>query len=451
MKTTKKLLAMALAAAMVVTAFAGCSGNNDTSSADSTSSASSEASTSSDASTSDESSATEDDGTIHPMRIVQPGTLCADYETGMAAVNEKLKEDGVNIEVSVTRIPWDAYAEKLNLMLTTGEEFELLHVMQDVKNLSAIAGMGAISSALWSSVEAGDEIVASDTLYGCTFALLNHGMSKFGVSVKFVDFADLAAVKAALTEKTKVVYLETPCNPTLKVVDIAEVAKIAHEYNKNIRVIVDNTFCSPYIQQPLSLGADVVVHSATKYINGHGDVIAGFVISDAEFIGKCRMFGLKDMTGAVMSPFNAFLIARGLKTLDIRMERHSANAMKVAEFLHDHPAIDKVYYPGLEDFEGHEIAKKQMKLYGGMMSIELKADRDAVANALNKLQLCTIAVSLGDAETLVEHAASMTHSTYTPEELKASGISEGLVRISVGLEDPDDIIADLKAVLDTLV
>ena len=174
-------------------------------------------------------------------------------------------------------------------------------------------------------------------------------------------------MKAALTEKTKVVYLETPCNPTLKVVDIAEVAKIAHEFNKNIRVIVDNTFCSPYIQQPLSLGADVVVHSATKYINGHGDVIAGFVISDAEFIGKCRMFGLKDMTGAVMSPFNAFLIARGLKTLDIRMERHSANAMKVAEFLHDHPAIDKVYYPGLEDFEGHEIAKKQMKLYGGMI------------------------------------------------------------------------------------
>ena len=311
--------------------------------------------------------------------------------------------------------------------------------------------MGAISSALWSSVEAGDEIVASDTLYGCTFALLNHGMSKFGVGVKFVDFADLAAVKAALTEKTKVVYLETPCNPTLKVVDIAEVAKIAHEFNKDIRVIVDNTFCSPYIQQPLSLGADVVVHSATKYINGHGDVIAGFVISDAEFIGKCRMFGLKDMTGAVMSPFNAFLIARGLKTLDIRMERHSANAMKVAKFLHDHPATSKVYYPGLEDFEGHEIAKKQMKLYGGMMSIELKADRDAVAAALNKLQLCTIAVSLGDAETLVEHPASMTHSTYTAEELKASGISEGLVRISVGLEDPDDIIADLKAVLDTLV
>ena len=317
--------------------------------------------------------------------------------------------------------------------------------------LGTAAGMGAISSALWSSVVAGDEIVASDTLYGCTFALLNHGMTKFGVSVKFIDMANLEAVKAALSPATKVVYLETPCNPTLKVVDIEEIAKIAHGYNKDIRVIVDNTFASPYLQQPLKLGADTVVHSATKYINGHGDVIAGFVVGKADFIAKVRMFGLKDMTGAVMSPFDAFLIARGLKTLDIRMEKHCANAMKVARFLHDHPAVDKVYYPGLEDFAGYEIAKKQMKLPGGMMSIELKADRDKVAAALNKLQLCTIAVSLGDAETLVEHAASMTHSTYTKEELAASGISEGLVRISVGLEDAEDIIADLKAVLDTLI
>jgi methionine-gamma-lyase len=317
--------------------------------------------------------------------------------------------------------------------------------------LGTAAGMGAISSALWTSVVAGDEIIASDTLYGCTFALLNHGMTKFGVSVKFVDMANLENVKAALSEKTKVVYLETPCNPTLKVVDIAEVAKIAHDFNKGIRVIVDNTFATPYLQQPLKLGADVVVHSATKYINGHGDVIAGFVVGSAEFVGQVRMFGLKDMTGAVMSPFDAFLIARGLKTMDIRMEKHCANAMKVARFLHDHPAVDKVYYPGLEDFEGYEIAKKQMKLPGGMMSVELKADRDAVAAALNKMQLCTIAVSLGDAETLIEHPASMTHSTYTKEELAASGISEGLVRISIGLEDPEDIIADMKAVLDTLV
>ena len=317
--------------------------------------------------------------------------------------------------------------------------------------LGTAAGMGAISSALWSSVVAGDEIVASDTLYGCTFALLNHGMTKFGVSVKFVDMANLENVKAALSEKTKVVYLETPCNPTLKVVDIEEIAKIAHGYNKDIRVIVDNTFASPYLQQPLKLGADTVVHSATKYINGHGDVIAGFVVGKADFIAKVRMFGLKDMTGAVMSPFDAFLIARGLKTLDIRMEKHCANAMKVAQFLHDHPAVDKVYYPGLEDFEGYEIAKKQMKKPGGMMSIELKADRDTAAAALNKLKLCTIAVSLGDAETLVEHPATMTHSTYTSEELKASGISEGLVRISIGLEDPEDIIADFEQAFAGLV
>ena len=297
----------------------------------------------------------------------------------------------------------------------------------------------------------GDEILASDTLYGCTFALLEHGMSKFGVKVTFANFADLEAVKAALTPKTKVVYLETPCNPTLKVVDIEEVAKIAHAYDPAIRVIVDNTFASPYLQQPLKLGADVVVHSATKYINGHGDVIAGFVVGKADFIAQVRMFGLKDMTGAVMSPFDAFLIARGLKTLDIRMERHCANAMKVARYLHDHPAVAKVYYPGLEDFEGYEIAKKQMKLPGGMMSIELKADRDTAAAALNKLKLCTIAVSLGDAETLVEHAASMTHSTYTKEELAASGISEGLVRISVGLEDPEDIIADFEQAFASLV
>ena len=313
------------------------------------------------------------------------------------------------------------------------------------------SGMGAISSALWSALKAGDEIVASDTLYGCTYALMNHGLPNFGVQVHFVDFSDPEAIRAALNEHTAVVYMETPCNPTLKVVDIEAVASIAHAHNAAIKVIVDNTFATPYLQQPLRLGADVVVHSATKYLNGHGDVIAGIVVGSSEFITRCRMFGVKDMTGSVMSPFDAFLMARGMKTLDIRMERHCANAMQVARFLEDHPAVEKVYYPGLESFAGYETGKKQMKLPGGMMSIELKADKAATAAALNKLQLCVIAVSLGDAETLVEHPATMTHSTYTAEELKASGISEGLVRISVGLEDPEDIIADLKSVLDTLI
>ncbi len=317
--------------------------------------------------------------------------------------------------------------------------------------LCTASGMGAISSALWSAVVAGDEIVADETLYGCTYALLNHGMSKFGVKVTLTDLSDIENLKKALTDKTKVVYFETPCNPTLKLLDIELIAKTAHDFNPAIRVIVDNTFCTPYLQRPLSLGANVVVHSATKYLNGHGDVIAGVIVGDAEFLAQCRMFGLKDMTGAVMSPFNAFLMARGMKTLDIRMERHCANAKKVAEFFVSHPAVEKVYYPGLDSFEGHEIAVKQMRMPGGMISIELKADKAATAAALNKLELCTIAVSLGDAETLVEHPATMTHSTYTADELKVAGISEGLVRVSVGLEDPEDIIADFKKVLDTLV
>ena len=330
-------------------------------------------------------------------------------------------------------------------------EAKLASLEGGVAAMAAASGMGAISSALWSAVVGGDEIVADETLYGCTYALLNHGMSKFGVKVTLTDLSDIENLKKNLTDKTKVVYFETPCNPTLKLLDIELIAKTAHAFNPDIRVIVDNTFCTPYLQQPLRWGADVVVHSATKYLNGHGDVIAGMVVGKEDFITQCRMFGLKDMTGAVMSPFDAFLIARGLKTLDIRMERHCANARKVAEFFVNHPAVAKVYYPGLDSFPGHEIAEKQMRLPGGMIAIELKADKATTATALNKLQLCTIAVSLGDAETLVEHPATMTHSTYTAEELAAAGISEGLVRVSVGLEDPEDIIDDFRSVLDALV
>ena len=330
-------------------------------------------------------------------------------------------------------------------------EAKLASLEGGVAAMAAASGMGAISSALWSAVVGGDEIVADETLYGCTYALLNHGMSKFGVKVTLTDLSDIENLKKNLTDKTKVVYFETPCNPTLKLLDIELIAKTAHAFNPDIRVIVDNTFCTPYLQQPLRWGADVVVHSATKYLNGHGDVIAGMVVGKEDFITQCRMFGLKDMTGAVMSPFDAFLIARGLKTLDIRMERHCANARKVAEFFVNHPAVAKVYYPGLDSFPGHEIAEKQMRLPGGMIAIELKADKATTAAALNKLQLGTIAVSLGDAETLVEHPATMTHSTYTAEELAAAGISEGLVRVSVGLEDPEDIIDDFRSVLDALV
>lgn len=304
------------------------------------------------------------------------------------------------------------------------------------------SGMGAISSALWTLLRAGDHVIADKILYGCTFALLCHGMARYGVEVEFLDTSDLEAVKKAMKKNTRVVYLETPANPNLKISDIEEIAKIAHT-NEYTKVVVDNTFASPYLQKPLLLGADLVVHSATKYLNGHGDVIAGFVVGNKELITEVKLFGIKDMTGSVLGPTEAHLIIRGLKTFEIRMQRHCENAMKVAEYLNAHPKVSKVYYPGLKDHEGYEIAKKQMTGFGGMMSFELEGGFEAGKTLLNNLEMCALAVSLGDTETLVQHPASMTHSAYTKEELKEAGIPEGLVRLSVGLENIKDIIADL--------
>lgn len=316
--------------------------------------------------------------------------------------------------------------------------------------VSASSGMGAITSAIYPLVKAGDHIVAGKTLYGCTFAFLEHGLSRYGVEVTFVDARNLDEIKAAMRPNTKVVYLETPANPNMYITDIAAAAKIAHS-QEGVTVVVDNTYCTPYITRPLELGADAVVHSATKYLNGHGDVIAGFVAGNKEYIDQVRFFAVKDMTGSVLGPFEAFLIARGIKTLQIRMERHCANAQQVAEFLEKHPAVESVAYPGLKSFPQYELAKRQMKLPGAMIAFELKGGLEAGKTLLNSLHLASLCVSLGDAETLIEHPASMTHSPYTPEERAASDISEGMVRLSIGLEDIEDIIADLKTGLDALL
>lgn len=315
--------------------------------------------------------------------------------------------------------------------------------------MSTGSGIGAITSALWTALKAGDHIVASKTLYGCTYAMLNHGISRYGVEVTFVDATNLDEVKGAMKENTKVVYLETPANPDLKLVDIEAISKIAHTV-EGCMVFVDNTFCTPYLQRPLELGADVVVHSATKYLNGHGDVIAGFVVGKKDFITQVRLFGVKDMTGSVLSPFDAYLILRGMKTLQIRMDRHTKNAIEVAKFLESHPNVETVSYPGLESFPQYELAKKQMDMPEGMIAFEVKGGLEGGKKLLNSLELCTLAVSLGDCETLIQHPASMTHSPYTQEERAEAGISEGLIRISVGLEDAEDIIADLKQGLDRL-
>lgn len=311
------------------------------------------------------------------------------------------------------------------------------------------SGMGAISSTLWTILKAGDHIVTDKTLYGCTFALMCHGLTRFGVEVSFVDTSNLEEVKNAMKENTRVVYLETPANPNLKIVDLEEISKIAHT-NPNALVVVDNTFATPYIQKPLKLGVDIVVHSVTKYLNGHGDVIAGLVVTNKTLADQIRFIGLKDMTGAVLGPQDAYYIVRGMKTFEIRMERHCKNAKAVAKFLDKHPKIKKVYYPGLETHEGYNIVKKQMKDFGGMISFELKGGYEAGKTLLNNLKLCSLAVSLGDTETLIQHPASMTHSPYTKEEREAAGITDGLVRLSVGLENVEDIIADLEQGLEKI-
>ena len=326
---------------------------------------------------------------------------------------------------------------------TTVLENKIAALEEGEAAVATSSGMGAISSTLWTVLKAGDHIVTDKTLYGCTFALMNHGLTKFGVEVTFVDTSNLDEVKKAMKKNTRVVYLETPANPNLKIVDLEALAKLAHT-NPNTLVIVDNTFATPYMQKPLKLGVDIVVHSVTKYINGHGDVIAGLVITNKELADQIRFVGLKDMTGAVIGPQEAYYIIRGMKTFEIRMERHCKNARAVADFLNKHPKIQKVYYPGLETHPGYEIAKKQMKDFGAMISFELKGGFEAGKALLNNLSLCSLAVSLGDTETLIQHPASMTHSPYTKEEREAAGITDGLVRLSVGLENIEDIIADLE-------
>ena len=332
---------------------------------------------------------------------------------------------------------------------TTVLENKIAALEEGEAAVATSSGMGAISSTLWTVLKAGDHVVTDKTLYGCTFALMCHGLTRFGIDVTFVDTSNLDEVKNAIKENTRVVYLETPANPNLKIVDLEALSKLAHK-NPNTLVIVDNTFATPYMQKPLKLGADIVVHSVTKYINGHGDVIAGLVITNKELADQIRFVGLKDMTGAVLGPQDAYYIIRGMKTFEIRMERHCKNAKKVVEFLNKHPKIERVYYPGLETHSGHEIAKKQMKDFGAMISFELKGGFEAGKTLLNSLKLCSLAVSLGDTETLIQHPASMTHSPYTKEEREAAGITDGLVRLSVGLENVEDIIEDLEQGLEKI-
>ncbi len=307
------------------------------------------------------------------------------------------------------------------------------------------SGMGAITGSLWTLLAPGDEIIVDTTLYGCTFSFLHHGLAKFGIGVKHVDLTHPENLAAALSPRTRVVYFETPANPNMRLVDIAATSALAHE--AGALVVVDNTYCSPYLQRPIEFGADLVVHSVTKYLSGHGDVTAGALVGPRDIVDRVRMYGLKDMNGAVLSPMDAHLVLRGMKTLALRLERHCANAQAMAELLEAHPAVSVVHYPGLASFPQRALAQRQMRLPGGMIAFEMSAGMAAGKAFIDALELVTCAVSLGDAESLVQHPASMTHSTYTEAERLAHGITPGLIRLSAGLEDIDDLLADLRHAL----
>ena len=309
------------------------------------------------------------------------------------------------------------------------------------------SGMGAITSTMWTLLRPGQEVLADTTLYGCTFAFFRDGLARFGVRIRHVDMTDLHAVAEALGADTRVVYFESPANPNMRLIDIQAVAGLARA--SGAITVVDNTYSTPYLQKPLAFGADVVLHSATKYFSGHGDVTAGLAVcADAAMAKEIRLYGLKDMTGAVLSPQDAFLILRGLKTLALRMDKHCANALALAQCLSRHAAVKQVFFPGLPSDPFHELARRQMRNFGGMVAFELHGGVQAGKRFINALQLVARAVSLGDAESLAQHPASMTHSAYTPQERIAHGISEGLVRLSAGLEDEADLLQDVKAALD---
>ncbi|WP_196598361.1 trans-sulfuration enzyme family protein [Pectinatus frisingensis] len=313
--------------------------------------------------------------------------------------------------------------------------------------VAAGSGLGAISLAAISQLQAGDHIVFGDVIYGCTFALFTKILPKLGITYTIADTSKVDAVEAAIKENTKFVYVETPLNPTLKISDIAAISAMAHRHGA--KVIVDSTFASPYLQNPLDLGADIVVHSATKYLCGHGTVLAGVVASTKEFIDHIRMPYLQCF-GSVLSPHDAWLLMQGMKTLGIRMERHCKNAMKIAQHLEKHPKVDRVYYPGLESHPTHNIAKKQMRGYGGMMSVDIKGGVDAVRTVMNSVKIISLATSLGSVDSLIQHSPTMSHFDMTAKARHAVEIFDGQVRISAGIEDVDDLIADIDQALDKI-
>ena len=312
------------------------------------------------------------------------------------------------------------------------------------------SGMAACSTVL-EVLNSGDHVIAMDDLYGGTYRLFEDVRKRSaGLEFTFSDLSDFSTVESSIRNNTKMIWVETPTNPLLKIVDLKKIAKFAKE--NNLISVCDNTFCSPYIQNPLELGFDIVVHSATKYLNGHSDLIGGIVVcSNHKTELADQILYLQNAIGSTMNPFDSFLLLRSLKTLAVRMERHCENAMQIASFLDSHEAIEKVIYPGLQSHPQHDLAKKQMKHYGGMLTLILKGGLDSARLFLERTEIFSLAESLGGVESLIEHPAIMTHASIPPDVREEIGITDGLVRLSVGIESLDDLIQDLKVALKGLV
>ena len=310
-----------------------------------------------------------------------------------------------------------------------------------VAGFAFASGMAAISTAI-ELFESGDNILISSNVYGGTYRILDKVFSHLGITYTIVNTEDEEEFKKAIKEKTKAILIESPANPLLTITDIKKISQIAHK--KGLKVIVDNTFMTPYLQRPLALGADIVVYSATKYMGGHSDVIAGLLVVNSEKL-KERIAFLQNSVGAVLSPFDSFLLTRGIKTLSVRMDRHVNNAEKIAEYLQKNPAVKKLYYPGSESFSGYEVNKKQAKNGGVMLSFELKETYD-YKKFFKRLKLITLAESLGGVESLVCHPASMTHASIPKEVREKIGITDGLIRLSTGIENAEDLILDIEAI-----
>ncbi|MCO6051941.1 PLP-dependent aspartate aminotransferase family protein [Mesorhizobium sp. RP14(2022)] len=307
------------------------------------------------------------------------------------------------------------------------------------------SGLAAIATVL-ELLDQGAHIAATDDIYGGTFRLLERVRKRSaGLQVSFADFTDLDAVEKAIRPDTKLLWVETPTNPLLKIVDLRAVAEIARRHD--LIAVADNTFASPYIQRPLELGFDIVVHSTTKYLNGHSDMVGGVAVVGENRDLHDRLKFLQNAAGAISGPFDSFLALRGLKTLALRMERHSTNGLKIARWLEQHPSVRRVIYPGLESHPQHAIAKRQMHAFGGMITAVLDRDLAGTKRFLERTELFTLAESLGGVESLIEHPALMTHGSIPAEQREALGISDGLVRLSAGIEDGDDLISDLERAL----